>query len=239
MQIRRRNILLSFSVVACLAMVLFYHAVDNSLSDDDRKYIPLYLDRVIPLRAGYLYKDELNYIVSVQRSVLDVASKNEGILHYKKREPKEVYNVKKGLCYDRSRVIEKILRYAGFRTRHVSMYTEQAGFSLKSIVTPGIPSHAVTEVLTKKGWLVVDSNAPWVSLDKDLHPISIDSIKEMIKKSSLIDWAVEPPTDMYLNPFVFVYGLYSRHGKFYPPYSPVPDIHYAEFLQNFCNFHSQ
>ena len=37
---------------------------------------------------------------------------------------------------------------------------------------------------------------------------------------------------IYTNFFVAVYGLYSRHGRFYPPYNLIPDINYGEFIQN-------
>ena len=47
-----------------------------------------------------------------------------------------------------------------------------------------------------------------------------------------IQWNREPQTDIYEQPFTFVYGLYSRHGQFYPPYNFVPDINYDEFVNN-------
>jgi len=34
------------------------------------------------------------------------------------------------------------------------------------------------------------------------------------------------------NPVVFMYGLYSRCGRFYSPYSFSPDVNYSEFVQN-------
>ena len=95
-----------------------------------------------------------------------------------KREPKDVFEAKAGLCYDRSRVIEKILNFYGFKTRHVAIYsTVSSPFALLSLVTPGINSHAVTEVKTSKGWLVVDSNELFLSVGKDNEPISIEEIQ--------------------------------------------------------------
>jgi hypothetical protein len=32
--------------------------------------------------------------------------------------------------------------------------------------------------------------------------------------------------------FVFVYGLYSRHGGFYPPFVPLPDFDWAQLHHN-------
>lgn len=220
-------------LIICAGGVLSYNAVDNSLSEEDKQYIPMYLSKVVPLPDSPTYKDELNFIVSVQSSVLTIAPGHDGLPFREKREPKELYEAKTGLCYDRSRVIEKILRFSGFVTRHVSIYSkEKTGSALKSLITPGVSSHAVTEVLTKNGWLVVDSNAPWISTDTNEQPLSIEYIHLKAENSVGIKWNIEPPSGIYIKPFTFVYGLYSRHGYFYPPYNMIPDINYGEFIQN-------
>jgi arylamine N-acetyltransferase len=175
----------------------------------------------------------VNFIISVQHAVLDVAPRNEGLPFGQQREPKELYEAKTGLCFDRSRVIEKILRYSGFHTRHVFMLTKlETGSAIKAIMTVGATSHAVTEVLTKNGWLVVDSNARWVSTDAEGRPISIEQLQSSVEHSVPIRWGQEPPFIVYAKRFAFIYGLYSRHGYFYPPYNVVPDVNYGELLQN-------
>ncbi len=233
--INARTMLASIGVVfICIATVLHYNAVDNSLSEDDMYFIPIYLNNVAPLPEKPTYMDELEYIIAVQRSVLDAAPNGDGLPFNQKREPKELYEAKTGLCFDRSRVIEKILRYSGFNTRHVSIYSkgEEVFSALKALITPSISSHAITEVLTRNGWLIVDSNALWISIDTNKQPISIASIQSNVENSIPINWGIEPPTDIYVYPFTFIYGLYSRHGKFYPPYNFIPDIHYGELFQN-------
>ena len=117
-------------LVICAVVVLSYHAVDNSLTEEDRQYIPMYLSDVIPLPENPTYRDQLGFIISVQRSVLNIAPRNDGLPFAQKREPKELYVAKTGLCYDRSRVIEKILRYSGFETRHISIYYKEKTFSI-------------------------------------------------------------------------------------------------------------
>ena len=112
------------------------------------------------------------------------------------------------------------------------MSKEHTGSSTKAIITPGVSSHAVTEVLTSKGWLIVDSNAQWVSTDSEGHPISIEKIRYAVEYSVPIRWGTEPPSTIYIKPFTFLYGLYSRHGYFYPPYNVILDVNYGEFLQN-------
>ena len=54
--------------------------------------------------------------------------------------------------------------------------------------------------------------------------------------NSSIQWKAPPPTPLYTHPFVYVIGLYSRHGMFYPPYNYIPDINYLEFFQNIEQF---
>jgi hypothetical protein len=130
-------------------------------------------------------------------------------------------------------VIEKILSYSGFKTRHVSLYSIEATQSgIRALFTREAPSHAVTEVLTRHGWLVVDSNVAWLSIDINGQPVSIDRIQSSAANSIRLRWRDDPPIDIYATPFTFVFGLYSRHGYFYPPYNAIPDINYAEFVQN-------
>ncbi|MGD9252176.1 MAG: transglutaminase domain-containing protein [Desulfobacterales bacterium] len=230
----KQSILIAFTMLILSAtLILSYHDVDNSLTEEDRQYIPLYLRDVAPLPENPSYLDELNFIISVQLTVLKIAPRNEGLPFGQKREPKELYEAKSGWCYDRSRVIEKILRFSGFETRHIFIFsTEKNGSTILSLMTPDVASHAVTEVLTRKGWLIVDSNAPWVSTDKNNQPLSIGRIQRSIDNAVRIDWHKEPPADIYTKPFASVFGLYSRHGLFYPPYNFIPDINYDELIQN-------
>lgn len=219
--------------VICALVTLYAHRVDNSLSEEDKRYIPKYLEGIALLPKEPTFTEELNFIVSVQRSVLKVALNNDGLPFDWKREPKEVYIAKTGLCYDRSRVIEKILMYSGFETRHVSVYAKKGtASSVKVLTTPAIESHSITEVSTRNGWLVVDSNAPWISTDKDQNPVSIKNMQSAANTSVPIQWSMQPAPKIYGEPFIFMYGLYSRHGRFYPPYDFIPDINYGEFIQN-------
>jgi hypothetical protein len=234
MTTKRTAILLSITVPLLLIIAFLMHSeVDNALTEEDRQYIPKYLGGTPPLPRNPTYREQLDFIMSVQHSVLRAAPRNEGLPFGQKREPKELYTAGTGLCFDRSRVIEKILRQSGFETRHIALYSKRENASaVSALLTPGIRSHAVTEVLTSEGWLVVDSNAPWVSVDQDNQPVPILEIQSSIEKSSPVPWPKDPPSAIYSEPFLFVYGLYARHGKFYPPYNVVPDINYGELLQN-------
>ena len=209
------------------------HAVDKDFSEEDRQYIPKYLEGIAPLPEKPTYAHELEFIRSVQRSVLTIARDDGDIPLDQKREPKELYVARTGSCFDRSRVIEKILTYSGFKTRHVAIYSmKETGSGARSILTPGAASHAVTEALTTKGWLVIDSNDPWLATDASANPVSIEKIQSRVARSVSTQLSTEPPTTIYVEPFTFVYGLYSRHGRFYPPYDMIPDLNYSELIQN-------
>ena len=70
----------------------------------------------------------------------------------------------------------------------------------------GHGSHAVSDVLTVDGWVRVDSNEAWVSVDGP------------------------PPSPIYDG--VTIVGLYSQHGRFYPPFTPIPDVNWRELHRN-------
>lgn len=241
MSIRNRKlsllVVLSCSIFGVLAVMalLTYHQVGNSLTSEDVKYIKKFLGEadILSFSEQRGYEDERRFIIKVQKTVLRIAHNSNGIPFNMQREPKNIFLAKSGLCYDRSRVIEKILRYSDFQTRHISIYsTKETSSALKSLITPHVSSHAVTEVLTSRGWLVVDSNDPWVSLDEQGNPISINQIQSDVGTES-ISWKDDKFSSIYKVPFTFVYGLYSRHGRFYPPYNFIPDINYRELIHNF------
>jgi hypothetical protein len=219
-----------------IAWFLSYSAVDNQLSDDDSRYAALFLKNIPPLPDNPSYEDELVFIESVQRAVLGVSPQKGPIPDGAEREPKDLYLAKTGYCYDRSRTIEKLLRLHGFDVRHIFMISNEASHStLRSLLTPGVYSHAVTEVLTQKGWLIVGSNSVWVSTDVDNLPVSIKELKFRIDNSIPLNLSSVSSEKIYYKPFGYVYGLYSRHGKFYPPFNDVPDVNYAELTQNIDN----
>ena len=212
-----------------------WHQVDDSITVEDAQYIPRFLAGIPPIAAvsGRHYDDEIRFIAAVQAAVLRIAPLNEPIPKDAPREPRDVFEAHRGLCYDRSRAIEKILRYSGFQTRHIALYTIPPHTSAaRALLTPGIPSHAVSEVLTKDGWLVVDSNAAWLSLDHLDRPVTMATIQMASRGDAHPAWHTAPPNEIYLRPFTFVYGLYSRNGHMYPPYDFIPDVSYAELIDN-------
>ena len=236
-RIRRKRVVrsaLSGLTLAILGGFLWYNRVDNTLTDEDLSYIPSYTSNISAASPESPFDEQVQFIRHVQDSVLSIAPVNSGLPRRGEREPKDLYLARTGLCFDRSRVIEKILTKYGFRTRHVFVFSVKNNNALWAFFTPGVPSHAVTEVQTERGWLVVDSNDRWVSLDGSRNPRGMLELQKAMQGDAMIDWAVVPPP-IYsdIAPTVFVYGLYSRHGEFYPPYYLFPDLNYGELIENF------
>lgn len=222
-----------FLFISAIFILIYFSKVDNSLTIEDKKYIGYFLKDIKTLDKNRTINDELLFIKAVQDSVLNNSYRDKEIPKFLTREPKDIFISKTGICFDRSRVIEKILRNSGFKTRHISIYsTQKTGSAIRSLLTPGISSHAVTEVLTSRGWLVVDSNKRWIAVDKDKNILSIKDIFLHLDKDTQIKWIVEAPS-IYNRKFIYIYGLYSRHGNFYPPYNYIPDIEWSEFTFNF------
>ena len=235
---RRKKLLIAAGAASVLLfVVLATQQVDVEVTPEDRAYAQKILDaaQVPPLPPKPSYAQELAFIEGVQRAVLKVAPVNKGIPHGKTREPKDLFGAQHGLCYDRSRVIEKILSAHGFETRHIFGYAIVEGQSnLVTLLKPGTPSHAFSEVKTSRGWLLVDSNTHWRSLDAKSDPVSVADLRDDLRKPK-VQWNEELAAIRYVffkKDFFFFYGLYSRHGRFYPPFTPVPDVRWDEFLAN-------
>lgn len=232
---RRVRTIISLAAICAIAGFLASRAVSRSVTDEDREYIAKYLTGIArpPDRETRSYEDEVRFITAVQRAVLEIASGNVGVPEGSEREPKDVFLARSGLCYDRSRVIEKILRSSAFEVRHVAIYsTEPHGSAVRALLKSRSPSHAVSEALTRHGWLVIDSNDPWISLDRAGRPVSMDTIQSRAESGEAIAFREPLPNRIYQRPFTFLYGLYSRHGGFYPPYDPIPDVNYRELAGN-------
>ncbi len=224
--------------VGAVSIVLRANAVCDKLTDVDRQAIHQITRDIPPPPAARTYEQEIELIVDVQRAVINVSSESKGIPEGQSREPADLLQRRAGLCYDRSRTIEKSLRYYGFQVRHLAIFKESQQWPKYINTLMGHSwSHAMSEVLTKNGWLIVDSNAEWISMDTQGLPVSIRQLQDHPERLHLIaDGAA--PNYLLNSKFIYVYGLYSRHGRFYPPYTPIPDINYTEFYQNLSEIFS-
>ncbi len=176
------------------------------------------------------YAQEIELIRSVQALIFDLAPPGEPIPEYTSREPEDLFKQNSGLCYDRSRTYDKVFSWLGFESRHIYILypehpvTGEALPIIRAFFTNGIGSHAVTEVKTSKGWVMVDSNNKWISIAANGLPINVDHLYE--QEAQL------PGMPAYFNrPYIAIRGLYSRRGHFYRPYIPYPELNWVDFFE--------
>lgn len=134
------------------------------------------------------------------------------------REPIDVLRADTGVCFDRSRVIEKAVRLAGFEARRV--FLVYGGW--RSLLQPGGPTHTLVEVRARQGWVFLGTLTPVTGFAADGRVWAVKDLRADVNRGGRAlkqnAWAEVIATD-----FLPVYGLYSRHGGHFPPYTPMPD----------------
>jgi hypothetical protein len=216
----------------------------NNVSDTstatDVRYENLFLSdagysNLIASPPATTFNGQIQVILDVQNAVLARAPGNRPLPFDRDREPKSIYKTRSGMCYDRSRVIEKIFRHLGYVVRHVAIYsTRTTGSKILSLLTPRVPSHSISEIRTLRGWMLVDPNDRWIGLTRRGKTVDAAELQD---DPALADRAWDPRVSGKINEifragFTYVFGLYSRHGQFYPPYMPIPDINWGEAMYN-------
>lgn len=216
-----------FIALIFLTAAFYYNNVPKEVTSVDVKVIKSFAREIRPYRGNDFLK-QVAFIKQVQSAILSRVDTKIGIQPGQTREPKDLVTLKVGQCHDVSRTIEKTLQYFGYEIRHLYIYFDiKKKGKLLALLTPGTPSHAITEVKTSKGWLVIGSLEPWVSVDRNNNLVTAENIPDAISKNLFLE---NPREKIYEN-FHSVRGLYSRHGKFFPPYHPVPDINWDDFLK--------
>jgi hypothetical protein len=245
--VRRRPILwtalagAAFLTVA-LATLAWSRAVPAGLTADDRRCIAQALEQAGhpdlagggATAVGLSFDEQVRRIVAAQAAAFTAAPIQEPIDFGRSREPCDVIAAGHAYCYDRSRFIEKALRHLGFTTRYAAVYAVPEGSSaLRSLLTPGISSHAVVEVRTARGWMVVDSNTRWIGLTAAGQPVDLAALAAdpAVLNQPWHEVGPKGPERILTRPFTYVFGLYSRHGRFYAPYDPIPDVAWGPFLR--------
>ena len=111
------------------ATILHYSRVKNDITEEDEEYLEkIFLEYGVEKRDSYSsFEEEIETIRSIQQAVLSISPLDEGIPKGQTREPKDLYNGRRGLCYDRSRVIEKALRVVNLPVRHASVFSIDEG----------------------------------------------------------------------------------------------------------------
>lgn len=174
------------------------------------------------------FEDEIRVIRWAQAQIFKAAPGNEPIPEYEDREPMDLLKARSGMCYDRARTLDKALTWLGFEARHIYILfaDPQNGTGAWSFTRHALSrstSHAVTEVKTSRGWLLVDSNTPWISLDTHGLPVQAGDVHE--KRTQF-----KAPPDYTQTPFWAIRGMYSRRGQFYRPYIVFPEMNWPDFM---------
>lgn len=219
-------------------MFLYFNQVSTSPTKEDiyycEKIVRLNLDSIDIRRLSI--DAQIDLVNCIQRRVIDYSYYLE-IPFDEKREPKQLYEKKHGICFDRSRTIEKALSILGYKTRHVSIYLrpDSSSTNLIHIATiRRIFSHAASEVLINDKWMYISSIQNFISID---NQYTIHTLREMrYSKMEGVRWKFDMNASERFyqsSNSLVLYGFYSRHGKMYPPFLPFPNINYKDFLYNF------
>ena len=227
----RKKLLKTGCIVGCVVFVnivifvLFaaYTNVPTGYSAKDKAILESQL-HLGPFKNPKTFAQEILAIKTLQQRTFTIASKGSAIPDYEEREPADLVRLRKGLCFDRSRTIDKALNYIGLPSRHVYLlYRHGDRCFWSSLFFFSNTSHAVTEVKTSQGWLLVDSNTDWIALTRDGQVVNADDVWRRVTEFDTIP--------SYLNrPSWAIRGMYSRKGQLYPPYIFFPDLNWSDFI---------
>lgn len=236
-----RRLIWPWSVIVCsfaglvLMSLLAINGVDTEVTQEDRQLIAeLGVDG--ECEEMLTYGEELECIEAVQISIFerypDVSDAfQRGVTGHEIADYDERGY---GSCYDRATFIEKALLHYGFDVRRVAVYERQP--TPFHYFMPGIRSHALSEVNTSQGWLVVESIESFIGIDENSRPHSVGDIRRGLEAGEIDDstFGAAIPDDFFDGEFVYVYGVYSRHGYFFEPHIPGPEVDWSRFWDNFA-----
>lgn len=217
------------AIVVINVLAGFVTNVPTHLSEEDKLIFRQAFSQYENARSEIGPDGELGLIHDIQVAVLAKVPMGPGVPAYSEREPSNVLKRDTGLCYDRSRLFDKLFIWAGFETRHVYILYKPKFFAKYTLplwvafFMPQSESHAVTEVKTSKGWLLVDSNDVWISVGRKGGLINTDQIWHQTAEFDTIP-------QYFSEPFWAIRGLYSRRGHLYRPYLPYPQLNWSDFL---------
>ena len=219
-------LIINLVAVAALLMLCIYTNVPTNVTREDAiVFKRLALNAGSGLSANF--EEELAIIRKVQSEVFKKAPRGDiGIPDYQPREPADLMRFGQGLCFDRSRTFDKAFRYYGFESRHVYILYKYDLPFWKAVFKYGQPSHAVTEVKTKKGWMFVDSNTQWIALTRQGEPVNADDVWKRFAE-------FDNPPRYLAGPWWGIRGMYSRKGHLYGAGIPFPEFNWHDFLSWF------
>ena len=217
----KRVFLFMILLILTVTVLIIINNVSNKITEEDKSVFKSL--GFIKSSKTLSFEEELSLIKEVQFDIFKRSPVGQGIPEDESREPADLIKAQQGLCYDRSRTYDKVFQYLGFETRHVYILYKQNKPFYSAIFHYGQQSHAVTEVKTTKGWMMIDSNTPWVAVTKLGEPINADDVW---RRFSEFDHA-----PAYLNePWWAFRGVYSRKGQFYGGLLVFPEVNLNDFF---------
>jgi hypothetical protein len=222
---RKPTLILALSGAVLLCLFVLMAFVTNVPTGLEAADVAVFKDdlNLASLQHPKTFAEEIVAIRTIQQRVFAKAPVGKGIPTFEPREPSDLMRKHEGLCFDRSRTLDKAFNYIGLSARHVYLlYRQDRGF-WSALFRYGQSSHAVTEVKTSKGWMFVDSNAEWIALTRDGQVVNADDVWRRANEFDGIPaylkdswWAIR--------------GMYSRKGQLYPPYIIFPDFNWPVFF---------
>jgi hypothetical protein len=219
---KKRNALLIF--IGFFLFVVIYNNQTVTVNQQDKQYLQLFLNdwniHQTPKEVHQSFESEVSFISRVQDSVIAQVH-HQNVPHQDFGNVAYYYSDKKGQCYDRAVLLEKFFTYYHFPFRHLYVYFNDNGIGPTKLdfFKKSLTSHAITEVKTSKGWLIVGCNSNWLGLDSSGNPMTIAELRKHIVSNTLY---LKKPATMgqpsfwtLHNDFRFIYGIYSRHGDFF------------------------
>lgn len=224
---KRKNLL--FFILTSISPYVFLSINVNKSLNKDAIEIAKLLDVDKQCSNLNSFDREIECIKNIQRSQFNLVKGTDCRGKFINLGSKQVLSENTACCFDRSRIIEQSLQFYGFKVRHVFLI-QSSNLGLLTIVLKKSYSHAATEVLTSKGWLGVDSNEPFILIDKNKLPNTYPEAISNGLLSKLTD------NIFYKKPIIYIIDLYSRNGTFFEPYIPyLPEINIINFIKNIPN----
>ena len=250
-----RSVFLKGGVLSVILGVLLLVFNNNSInvSKEDEAFIKAFsrewnlTNNADSIHASF--ENEIAFVTTLQNCVLEeikhkeIPQQNFGDLRY-------YYTEKKGFCYDRAVLLEKFLKYNGFSFRHLYLYfgEDNQAPSISNFFKKDLASHALLEVKTKNGWMVMGTNANWLGLSNKNEVLDVDQLRKRISQHNLVLRTEATIGTCFWKEkgdhFRYIYGLYSRHGQFFNhpkaggsaslfPFHFLPDYNLSMLFENF------
>ncbi|HEX2608441.1 MAG TPA: transglutaminase domain-containing protein [Flavisolibacter sp.] len=231
---------------------LFWNNRSISLSASDQHYLQAFIKEwKITGKKDLVHKDfnsEIGLLKDLQQHILASISHKE-IAPERFGNTAWYFQNRQGFCYDRAALLEKFCLLYGFPFRHAYLYYDSSGKrpDVFSLFKPKLSSHAMVEVKTCKGWMVMDTNSDLVGLSEKGEVVNLAQLRaELLSGSLRLQDSITCGAFFYKpgkTNFAFVYGLYSRHGNFFSGTSGshhasmgVSWFHIPDYIISGCSF---